>query len=233
MGFLAASAWGDTDPFAGVESDNFSTPISQFVSTYGSTFDPTANNGVVGLYNDTGNIITSLTLDTTIAKYLTAADIADSFTCNSAGNPFFLHCGFGYNSSTGSLSIEFYGVNPSDADEFGGLADEIGEQEGIPPVVGACLVTPDAFPCNFVGHFAFVFNNAQSVEGNQGNGWVAGTLSSANDGKPLFSGSTGPKFSAPQFTVAPEPSTLPLLAGELLALCCLFWRRLRGLWSRR
>jgi hypothetical protein len=118
IAFLAASAWGDIDPVASVESDNFSTAISQFVTTYGSTFDPTANGGVLGLYNDTGGIITSLTLHTTIAQNLTSADIADSFTCNPSGDPFFLHCGFDYNSSNGSLTIEFYGVNPPDGDEF-------------------------------------------------------------------------------------------------------------------
>jgi hypothetical protein len=227
MAFLAALALADTDPKAGVEADNFSSPLSTF-----GAFNPTANGGVVDLYNDTGTILDSLTLNTTIATSLTNADIAQSFSCNSgAQNPFFMYCGFNYNPSTGGLSIDFYGVNPPDGDEYNGSDDEVGEQEGIPPVVGACLLNPDTLVCNDVGHFAFVFNDDLSVAGSPNNGWVAGTVSSANPGTQLFDGS--PVFAPPLFNAVPEPSTIPLLAGEVLALCGLSWRRLRGLRSKR
>ena len=157
VAILASSASADTmkDPAEGVESDNFSSPISKFVGQ----FDPTANNGVIGFFNDTGAIITSLSLHTNIATNLTTADISSSFSCNSgSADPFFLNCGFAYVSSTGSLTINFFGVNPSDGDEFNGRDAEIGEHEGIPPVPPACLPNPNAPGCQTVGHFAFVFN---------------------------------------------------------------------------
>jgi hypothetical protein len=225
--FLAASAWGDMDPFAGVEADNFSYALS----TFSGTFSPTQDGGVIGFYNDTGSIITSLSLQTTIEEGLTSAEISNSFTCNSgAANPFFLNCGFSYVSSTGSLTINFFGVNPADPDELDGFETEVGEQRGIPPVVGvgneeadvndlAAAIEDSASVSYQVGHFAFVF-----VDPTTGtNGWQNNT--------PLF-GNTTPDFGPPTFTL-PEPSTLPLLAGEVLALAGLFWRRVRGHWSKR
>src|ERR1700752_2791906 len=109
LALLASSALADTmqqAPAAGVESDNFSSPISKFVGQ----FDPTANNGIIGFFNDTGDVITALSLHTTIATNLTTADISSSFSCNSgSADPFFLNCGFTYVSSTGSLTINFFG----------------------------------------------------------------------------------------------------------------------------
>ena len=215
LSFLAASAWAGTiqDPAAGVESDNFSSPIS----TFSGKFDPTANSGKLGLYNDTGAIITALLLHTTIHTGLSAADINDSFTCNSgAANPFFLYCAFDYIQSTGSLTIDFYGVNPPDGDELSGTDAEINEQEGIPPVVGACLLTPDATGCNKVGHFAFVFNNNFLTTTDASNGWVPDTKSSADGITPLFNGQ--PLFDPPGFTTSPEPGSLLLLGGGIFAL---------------
>src|SRR6516164_4101316 len=117
LALLVSSAFADTmpqDPAAGVESDNFSTGISKFVGQ----FNPTDNNGIIGFYNDTGAIITSLSLHTIIATNLTTADINSSFSCNSgAADPFFLNCGFVYDSVTGSLTINFFGVNRPDGDE--------------------------------------------------------------------------------------------------------------------
>ena len=108
-------------------------------------------------------------------------------------------------------------MNPSDGDELDGTDTEIGEQEGIPAVVGACLLTPDAPGCHQVGHFAFVFNNDYLTSGNVVNGWTPDTTSTANPGTLLFNGP--PKFDAPQFTAeTPEPSALFLLATGLLAL---------------
>ena len=226
IAFLAVPAWAGivTDPTGGVESDNFSSPLSTFLGQ----IDPTANGGVVGLYNDTGAIITALFLHTTIARNLTPADISSSFTCNSGeANPFFMDCKFDYNSVTGSLTLSFFGVNPSDADEFDGSESEIGEQEGIPPVVGACLLTPDVPGCNTVGHFAFVFNNNFRTTGTVVNGWNPNTASTVNPGTLLFNGP--PKFDAPQFTDTPEPSGLLLLGGGILALAVRGrWRSHRG-----
>lgn len=213
--FLTASAWAGTihDPAAGVESDNFSTAIGAFRGT----IDPHANAGVYGFYNDTGSIITSLSLHTIINTGLTPDDINSSFTCNSgSANPFFQFCGFNYISDTGSLTINFFGVNPPDDDESGAPDAEIGEQEGIPPVVGECLLHPDSVGCNLVGHFAFVFNNGFLTSGEVTNGWIVDATSLANPKTLLFNGP--PSFDAPQFTVAPEPGSLLLLGGGILAL---------------
>jgi hypothetical protein len=224
VSLLAFSASADTmkDPAAGVESDNFSSPISKFVGQ----FDPTANNGIMGFFNDTGAIITSLSLHTTIATNLTTADISSSFSCNSgAADPFFLNCGFDYVSSTGSLTINFFGVNPSDGDELTGRDAEIGEHEGIPPVTPACLPNPNAPGCQTVGHFAFVFNDNFQQTGNLVDEWVPTTTSTANPNKLLFNGP--PLFDAPGFTTAPEPSSLILLGSAIFALARLSRRRIR------
>jgi len=226
IGLLAVPAWAGviSDPTGGVESDNFSSPISKFTGH----IDPTANGGVVGLYNDTGSIIIELFLHTTIATNLTAADISSSFTCNSGpANPFFMDCQYDYNSVTGSLTLSFFGVNPPDADEFDRSDAEINEQEGIPPVVGSCLLTPDAAGCNTVGHFAFVFNNDYLTSGDVTDGWIPATTSTANPNTHLFNGP--PMFDPPQFTVSPEPSALLLLGGGILALA---WRRRRDRHTR-
>jgi hypothetical protein len=218
---LAASAWAGTihDPAAGVESDNFSSALSTFTGV----IDPHANGGVLGLYNDTGYLITSLSLHMMINTGLTPDDIGSSFTCNSgSANPFFKFCGFDYISETGSLTVNFFGVDPPDDDENGGDA-EIGEQEGIPPVVGACLLNPDSERCNLVGHFAFVFNNNFLTSGEVFNGWVADATSVANPETRLFTGT--PLFDAPQYTLAtPEPGSLVLLGCGILALACLSLR---------
>ena len=223
IAFLTVSAWAGTihDPAAGVIDDNFSSPIS----TFSGTFDPRDNGGAIGFYNDTGAIITALFLHTTIRTGLSTTDINNSFTCNSP-SPFFLFCGFDYIGSTGSLTIGFYGVNPADGDELGGFDPELNEQEGIPPIVGACLATPNDPGCTKVGHFAFVFNNDFLTGGTDlVNGWNPRTTSSANPGTLLFS--TQPMFDAPQFTVTPEPGSLLLLGGGVLALGGFLRRRAR------
>ena len=222
IALLTASAWAGAihDPAASVEADNFSLPISSF----NHTFSPTDNGGVLGLYNDTGAIITALFLHTVINTGLTTADITSSFNCNSGtANPFFLNCGFDYVSSTGSLTISFYGVNPPDGDEFTGIDTEIGQQEGIPPLPARCLLNPDNLDCNAVGHFAFVFNNNFLPSGSEGNGWTTDTTSTANPGTPLFNGA--PMFDPPQFSTSPEPGTLLLLCGGVFALAGLSRRR--------
>jgi hypothetical protein len=219
---LAASAWGDDamDPKAGVESDNFSTPISQF----NGVFDPTANGGVLSLYNDTGKILTSLSLNTTIADNLTPADISSSFTCNSgASNPFFLFCGFDYVPTDGSLTIDFYGVNPPDPNELSGTESEVGLQRGIPPIDPACILVGHFQPCSYIGHFAFVFNDNLSIAGTGGNGWTPDATSIANPSTLLFTNT--PLFGV-QYGTAPEPSAFFLLGGGIFALAG--WPRRRA-----
>ena len=223
MALLAAPVWAGIvqDPTGGVEADNFSQPIS----TFSGHIDPTANGGVIGFFNDTGGILTELSLHTTIATNLTPADISSSFTCNSGtANPFFTNCEFDYVSLTGSLTLRFFGVNPSDGDEFDGTDAEVPEQEGIPPVVGSCLLTPDIPSCNTVGHFSFVFNDNFLTSGNVTNGWTPNTTSTANPGTLLFNGP--PMFDPPQFiSDGPEPSALLLLGSGILALAGLLRRR--------
>jgi hypothetical protein len=229
---LISSASADTikDPAAGVEADNFSSAISTFVGT----FSPTDNNGVIGFYNDTGSLIVSLSLHTTIAAMLTPADISSSFSCNSGtANPFFLNCGFLYDSSSGSLTVNFFGVNPPDGDELDGSDSEVGERQGIPPVPAPCLSTPDLGNCIFVGHFAFVFNDGFQKAGNVVNEWVPTTTSTANPNTLLFNGP--PRFDPPGFTIAapglsaalPEPGSFLLVGSAVFALARLSRRRVR------
>jgi len=91
---LTASAWAGTitDPSAGVEAGGFSNPISG-VTSFNPAGDP-GHPGEIGLYNDTGALITGLSLSTTISTGLDSTTVANDFNCNDANtalfpNPFF------------------------------------------------------------------------------------------------------------------------------------------------
>lgn len=220
----AASASADiVDPTAGVEAGSFSQPITGLGS-----FNPAGSPGtpgVIGLYNNTGAFITQLVLSTTIKTGLSNSTIASSFGCNSATtalapNPFFLNCGVTYNSVNGGLTIKFFGVNPSTGDEPDANDNEVGEHEGIPPILSSCLATPDGPGCTDVGHFALVFNNdyRPTTDPNHPvifNSWT----DPANFGPNGALGSSIPTFDPPGVTTAPEPSmTLLSLAGAAALL---------------
>ncbi|SPE41744.1 exported hypothetical protein [Candidatus Sulfopaludibacter sp. SbA3] len=223
---LTASAWAGTitDPSAGVEAGGFSNPISG-VTSFNPAGDP-GHPGEIGLYNDTGALITGLSLSTTISTGLDSTTVANDFNCNDANtalfpNPFFLHCGIAYDGSSGKLTISFFGVNPSDGDETNGTEDEVGEQEGIPTIAPRCIGTPDGEGCTDIGHFILVFNDNFVVPtpGNTNpvltNGWTdPNNVGSVGSGK-IFN--QAPSFGAADLWL--------LLAGGALALAILKRRR--------
>ena len=228
----AASARADVvrDPTAGVEAGSFSNPITG-LGSFNPSGDP-GTPGLIGLFNNTGAFITQLALTTTIKTGLSATTIANAFTCNSstnnqAPNPFFLNCAINYNSTSGLLSINFFGVNPSTGDEPDANDDEVGEHEGIPPILPSCINTPDVAGCTDVGHFVLVFNNdfVPVTDPNHpqlNNGWT----DPVNFGPNGALGNEVPTFNPPIIGAAPEPSMAFLEFGGS-ALLLLIARRAR------
>jgi len=212
------------DPRMSILEDQFSDPFNN-----NTVFSPDANGGgVFGFFNPTGVRITELTLTTTIATGIDPSIIDQAFTCNQANtpggfaNPFFLRCGFDYVGATGALTIAFWGTNPlSEADQF-----KLGDHEGIPPLLPGCAATPDAPGCTGLGHFAFDLNDSLTVAGG---GWSnAANPVLFNPGEPVFSvGQFSNTFGVVPngFSPVPEPSTITLMGGALLGICCLKFRR--------
>jgi hypothetical protein len=223
---LCGAAWANgiiTDPRMSILEDDFSDPL-----TNTTMFSPDANGGgIFGFYNPTGVRITELTLSATIATGLNLSTIAAAFACNDANspggfsNPYFLHCGFSYVGLTGVLTIAFWGTNPlSEVDQF-----QLGNHEGIPPLLPGCSATPDAPDCTGLGHFAIDLNDSLTVAGW---GWSnAANPTLFNPGQPVFGvGGFSNTFGfVPDGFDTPEPATTALVGGALLSLCCLRFRR--------
>ena len=107
------------DPLMGIDAGSFSQAI-----TPGTNFSANNGGGVFAYYNPTTQFIISLTFQTTILTGLSQDTIASSFNCNDATNPtlpnpFFLNCSIGYVADNGRLTIDFFGVNPSDPVAYG------------------------------------------------------------------------------------------------------------------
>jgi hypothetical protein len=218
VAWFAVSAWAGPikDPAAQIDAGSFSHSFSGLGSfSPCGDLDPITDQctGLIGLYNDTGGFLTSITLDTTINVGLDQTLIDSSFTCNS--DPFFLQCGITYTSSSGALSISFFGVLPPDMAAVDG-------QDGIPPLLPGCIDHPDAPGCNVVGHFTFDFLSLEGL-----NGWTDGNTT-------LFPGGETPEFAPPVFTdtATPEPGTSALLAAGLFSLALLSRRNYSSRSSR-
>jgi len=212
-----------TDPRMSILEDQFSDPL-----TSTTVIVPDANGGgIFGFYNPTGVRITELTLTATIATGLDPTTISLAFACNGPNdlggfaNPFFLHCGFNYVGATGVLTVAFWGTNPlSEADQF-----QLGNHEGIPPLLPGCLPTPDAPGCTPLGHFAIDLNDTISVDSG---GWSnAANPLLFNPGQPVFgvAGFSNTFGFVPNEFAVPEPTTTLLVGGAFLGLVCLKFRR--------
>ena len=203
-----AAADSFTDPAMGMDAGSFSTALSTFTSF---TPDQTNGGGFLDLFNDTGELITSITFETTIKTGLTGINvdtISRTFPCNGATNltlpnPFFLNCDVTYDSTSGHLDFKFVGVNPP-----GG-----GPDEGIPPLPPGCTaLNADSDPsCTGQGHFAIIFNDGFATTGDSG-GWL-GTDTDLFNGPPVFS-----VAAVTTEQVTPEPASLLLAGAGLLAL---------------
>jgi len=139
--WLTAPAWAGAiqDPAAWIDQGSGSLPFNGSAS-----LDP--SDGIIYFYNNTGNVLTSISLSTYINTGLSPADISQ-FNC---GSFFFLDCAITYHSDTGAFTMDFSGVADGDLPDDGG-------DMGIPPL----------------GHFVIDFFN---VDGNpdSGNGWDNG-----------------------------------------------------------
>ena len=187
---LVSAAWGSTinDPAMGLDDGSLSSPIT------GASFAPINGGGVFDFFNDTGQIITLLTFETTVLPGLTPGQLA-LFVCNDANtpghpNPFFLNCSITYTSSTGVMDISFFGTDA--------------QHPGILPVDPACRDTIQTL-CT-AGHFFVTLNDGFSLDPTSNGGWNDPTL--VGDG-PVQFGVTD--------IVAdnPEPATLWLAAGAI------------------
>jgi hypothetical protein len=198
-----------------VVEDVLSDPVSG-----GIHFTATANGGgIFGFFNDTGHLITALTIQTQAAPGLQPEDIR-FFTCN-APNAYFLNCSVDYdynpdiNSAFGLLTINFFGVNPPNDDSQIG---EAGDQEGIGQVPSRIILCDGICPAVFdpnLGHFAINLNDGGLRTGDIG-GWNQEGL--FPNGPASFDG-----FAT--LAGVPEPGTLLLFASSLAGAVAVRRRR--------
>jgi len=193
------------DPDIILDVGGASDPLSTNV-----TFAPTNGAGVFDYYNPTGFIISQVIFQVNIAKNLTSDTIANDFNCATG---FFLNCSFGYVPGTGTMTIDFFGVNPDN----GASGSRAGLKEGIPPILPTCYPSPqspdqqDTPGCLGQGHFTIT---------------IGGWANSVSPG--LFDPNNGPDFTVTGFATTPEPGSA-VLFGSILLIGISF----RALRSRR
>src|SRR5262249_42347383 len=151
---LASASWASTvtDPAMGLDDGSLSSPIT------GASFTPVNGGGVFDFFNDTGQIITLLTFETTVLPGLTPGQLA-LFVCNDANtpghpNPFFLNCSIAYNGLNGLMDISFFGTDS--------------QHPGILPVDTSCSIGVQVQTCP--GHFFVTLNDGFTLDGASG-GW--------------------------------------------------------------
>jgi MYXO-CTERM domain-containing protein len=114
----------DNDPFIFIDAGDPPPPIP--IST---GINEVQSNGTLlqtfDFINDTNAVITGFEFQTTVVPGFPTSLL----NCASG---YFLHCTVDYNSKTGSILFDFYGVNPPDGDEVASIDTEAGEKEGIP-----------------------------------------------------------------------------------------------------
>jgi hypothetical protein len=195
---LFSAAWGQD---FGLDVGCCSDPL-----TGAPVFVNGTGGGADGYFNSLNILITELSfvVDAGLGKTLS------DFTCASFN--FFKTCTPTYDSTTGLVTFDFSGVNPTDGDEgpTGTDNEAHGEFEGLPTLPTGCLAHPDDPSCLSIGpdkgHFEISFNTFG--EGGSFNGNPNGT------------GTWVPGTSAVLETVnghlVPEPSSVAWLAVGLL-----------------
>jgi hypothetical protein len=224
LGALSTGAMAGTitDPAMSMDAGSFSTPLGAF-----NSFTPTNGGGVLDLFNDTGELITSIEFQTNLPAGMTPRAVEALFSCNNASdltlaNPFFLNCSVDYNPNSGQLSILFSGVNPVTGDVF--VNNGVGTDQGIPPLLPGCTVpTADTPLCAVQAHFAISFNDNFVFTGPPSGGWSTTSNPSLFPSQPTFG---PPTVTLEQLT--PEPSPAILVAAGLLTLAALSRRGVRA-----
>jgi len=137
------------DPQISIDSGCCSIPISSGINTVQPTGDATVT---YDFFNDTKNIITGFTFETTINTGL-SSEAAASFTCADPGG-FFLGCSTSYTQTTGNLLYVFSGVNPPSGD---------GEDEGIFPG-GHFIITLQGWVPDAMSAGQMLYNNLPTLD---------------------------------------------------------------------